>query len=169
MYEDIFESIRKEAEKHNLRERTIKLYCTNVSYFLPCTRKPVPELGGLWAASVPSRTFSTTFIRPMNPHMIFPQPNEKRHTTTPTKWDGQSMTIYKYALLRFPTKGQSIISPISIFCAIWNTLCLHGSGKILPVAFLLFEKSNQLGNIFFRNWSSQHRFHHTATLNCLSP
>lgn len=44
MYEDIFESIRKEAEKRNLRGRTIKLYCANVSYFLCCTRKPVPEL-----------------------------------------------------------------------------------------------------------------------------
>ena len=44
MYEDIFQSIRKEAEKRNLRERTIKLYCANVSYFLRCTGKPVPEL-----------------------------------------------------------------------------------------------------------------------------
>lgn len=44
MYDDIFESIRKEAEKRNLRERTIKLYCANVSYFLRCTGKTVPEL-----------------------------------------------------------------------------------------------------------------------------
>ena len=27
MYKDIFESIRNEAEKRNLRERTIQLYC----------------------------------------------------------------------------------------------------------------------------------------------
>lgn len=44
MYDDIFESIRKEAEKRNLRERTIKLYCANVSYFLRYTGKTVPEL-----------------------------------------------------------------------------------------------------------------------------
>ena len=34
MYKDIFESIRNEAEKRNLRERTIQLYCSNVSYLL---------------------------------------------------------------------------------------------------------------------------------------
>lgn len=34
MYKDIFESIRNEAEKRNLRERTIQLYCSDVSYFL---------------------------------------------------------------------------------------------------------------------------------------
>jgi len=44
MYEDIFESIRKAAEKRNLRERTIQLYCNDVSYFLRCTNKPVDEL-----------------------------------------------------------------------------------------------------------------------------
>ena len=32
MYKDIFESIRNEAEKRNLRERTIQLYCSDVSY-----------------------------------------------------------------------------------------------------------------------------------------
>ena len=26
---------------------------------------------------------------------------------TPTKWDGQSLTVYKCALLRFPTKGMT--------------------------------------------------------------
>lgn len=44
MYEDIFESIRNEAEKRNLRERTIQLYCSNVSYFLRCTGKLVSDL-----------------------------------------------------------------------------------------------------------------------------
>ena len=34
MYKDIFESIRNEAEKRNLRERTIQLYCSDVSYLL---------------------------------------------------------------------------------------------------------------------------------------
>ena len=34
MYKDIFESIRNEAEKRNLRERTIQLYCSDVSYFV---------------------------------------------------------------------------------------------------------------------------------------
>ena len=32
MYKDIFESIRNEAEKRNLRERTIQLYCTNIFF-----------------------------------------------------------------------------------------------------------------------------------------
>lgn len=44
MYEDIFESIRKTAEKRNLRESTIHLYCSDVNYFLRCTGKPVSEL-----------------------------------------------------------------------------------------------------------------------------
>lgn len=44
MYEDIFESIRKAAEKRNLRESTIQLYCSDVGYFLRCTEKPVSEL-----------------------------------------------------------------------------------------------------------------------------
>ena len=44
MYEDVFESIRQAAEKRNLRERTIQLYCSNVSYFLRCTNKPVTDL-----------------------------------------------------------------------------------------------------------------------------
>ena len=44
MYEDIFQSIRQAAEKRNLRERTIQLYCSNVSYFLRCTNKPVTDL-----------------------------------------------------------------------------------------------------------------------------
>lgn len=44
MYEDIFDSIRKAAEKRNLRESTIQLYCSDVSYFLRCTGKSVPEL-----------------------------------------------------------------------------------------------------------------------------
>lgn len=44
MYEDIFESIRLAAEKRNLRERTIQIYCKNVWRFLRYTGKPVPEL-----------------------------------------------------------------------------------------------------------------------------
>ncbi|XCP85344.1 site-specific integrase [Roseburia hominis] len=44
MYEDIFNSIRQAAEKRNLRERTIQLYCSDVSYFLRCTNKPVTDL-----------------------------------------------------------------------------------------------------------------------------
>lgn len=44
MYEIIFDSIRKAAEKRNLREKTIQLYCNDVSYFLRCTNKPVDEL-----------------------------------------------------------------------------------------------------------------------------
>ncbi len=34
MYDDIYDSIRKAAEKRNLRERTIQLYCSDVNYFL---------------------------------------------------------------------------------------------------------------------------------------
>lgn len=44
MYEDIFDSIRFAAEKRNLREATIQLYCSNVSYFLRFTGKPVSSL-----------------------------------------------------------------------------------------------------------------------------
>ena len=44
MYEDIFRSIRQAAEKRNLREQTIQLYCSNISYFLRCTNKPVDKL-----------------------------------------------------------------------------------------------------------------------------
>ena len=44
MYDDICDSIRKAAEKRNLRERTIQLYCSDVNYFLRCTNKPVSEL-----------------------------------------------------------------------------------------------------------------------------
>lgn len=44
MYEDIYVSIRNAAEKRNLRERTIQLYCSDVNYFLRCTNKPVDDL-----------------------------------------------------------------------------------------------------------------------------
>ena len=44
MYKDIFESIRNEAEKRNLRERTIQLYCSDVSYFLRWSGKNVSDL-----------------------------------------------------------------------------------------------------------------------------
>ena len=44
MYEDIYNSIRLAAEKRNLRERTIQLYCNNVGYFLRCTNKQISEL-----------------------------------------------------------------------------------------------------------------------------
>lgn len=44
MYEEIFASIRQAAEKRNLWERTIQLYCSDVGYFLRCTNKPAAEL-----------------------------------------------------------------------------------------------------------------------------
>ena len=44
MYEDIYNSIRLAAEKRNLRERTIQLYCNDVGYFLRRTNKPTAEL-----------------------------------------------------------------------------------------------------------------------------
>ena len=44
MYDDIFNSVRNEALKRNLRERTIQLYCFNIGYFLRHVRKPVSEL-----------------------------------------------------------------------------------------------------------------------------
>ena len=44
MYKDIFEFIRNEAEKRNLRERTIQLYCSDVSYFLRWIGKNVSDL-----------------------------------------------------------------------------------------------------------------------------
>ena len=44
MYKDIFESIRNEAEKRNLRERTIQLYCSDVSHFLRWIGKNVSDL-----------------------------------------------------------------------------------------------------------------------------
>ena len=47
MYKDIFESIRNEAEKRNLRERTIQLYCSDVSYFLRWIGKNVSDLSFL--------------------------------------------------------------------------------------------------------------------------
>lgn len=39
MYEDIFESIRKEAAKRNLRESTANAYCNSVGYFLRTVNK----------------------------------------------------------------------------------------------------------------------------------
>ena len=44
MYEDIYNSIRLAADKRNLRERTIQLYCNDVGYFLRCTNKQISEL-----------------------------------------------------------------------------------------------------------------------------
>ena len=44
MYEDIFESIRNAAQKRNLRESTINLYCNDVRYFLQCTGKEIADL-----------------------------------------------------------------------------------------------------------------------------
>ena len=44
MYKDIFESIRNEAEKRNMRERTIHLFCSDVSYFLRWIGKNVSDL-----------------------------------------------------------------------------------------------------------------------------
>ena len=44
MYEDIYASIRNAAQKRNLRESTINLYCNDVRYFLKCTGKDVTDL-----------------------------------------------------------------------------------------------------------------------------
>ena len=44
MYENIYESIRNAAQKRNLRESTINLYCNDVRYFLKCTGKEVADL-----------------------------------------------------------------------------------------------------------------------------
>ena len=44
MHENIFESIRQAAQKRNLREQTINLYCRDASYFLRYTNKPVTDL-----------------------------------------------------------------------------------------------------------------------------
>ena len=44
MYKDIFDSIRYEAAKRNLRESTIRLYCNDVRYFLRFTGKSVSSL-----------------------------------------------------------------------------------------------------------------------------
>ena len=44
MYEDIFESIRKAAQKRNLRELTIDTYCSAVGYFLRTVNKDKSEL-----------------------------------------------------------------------------------------------------------------------------
>ena len=44
MYKDISDAIRKAAEKRNLRESTIQLYCSNIRYFLRCINKPISDL-----------------------------------------------------------------------------------------------------------------------------
>src|SRR5574344_1333976 len=44
MYEDIFESIRKETAKRNLRESTANAYCNSVGYFLRTGNKVPMEL-----------------------------------------------------------------------------------------------------------------------------
>lgn len=44
MYEDIFASIRQAAQKRNLRESTIDLYCNDTRYFLRCTGKEIADL-----------------------------------------------------------------------------------------------------------------------------
>lgn len=62
MYKDIFESIRNEAEKRNLRERTIQLYCSDVSYFLRWIGKNVSDLT-LEDAVMLSRLVDTFFSR----------------------------------------------------------------------------------------------------------
>ena len=41
MYEDIFDQIRNEAEKRNLKDSTIVAYCDNVDYFLRTVNKDV--------------------------------------------------------------------------------------------------------------------------------
>lgn len=47
MYEDIFESIRKEAAQRNLRESTANAYCNSVEYFLRTVNKVPMELTAL--------------------------------------------------------------------------------------------------------------------------
>ncbi len=44
MYEEIFASIRQAAQKRNLRESTISLYCNDARYFLRCTGKDIADL-----------------------------------------------------------------------------------------------------------------------------
>ena len=44
MYEDIFMSIRSEAERRNLRDTTINAYCGDVKHFLTVTGKAIEEL-----------------------------------------------------------------------------------------------------------------------------
>ena len=44
MYEDIFESIRIEAEKRNLKESTTDAYCNSVCYFLRTVNKDISDL-----------------------------------------------------------------------------------------------------------------------------
>ena len=44
MYEDIYASIRYAAQKRNLRESTIDLYCNDTRYFLRCTGKEIADL-----------------------------------------------------------------------------------------------------------------------------
>ena len=44
MYEDIFNQIRNEAKKRNLKESTINAYCNSVGYFLRIVNKDVSVL-----------------------------------------------------------------------------------------------------------------------------
>ena len=44
MYEDIFNQIRNEAKKRNLKESTINAYCNSVGYFLRIVNKDVSAL-----------------------------------------------------------------------------------------------------------------------------
>ena len=45
MYEDIFNQIRNEAKKRNLKESTINAYCNSVGYFLRIVNKDVSWTG----------------------------------------------------------------------------------------------------------------------------
>ena len=60
MYKDIFGSIRNEAEKRNLRERTIQLYCSDVSYFLRWIGKNVSGVTQTNAVKSPTDSPATT-------------------------------------------------------------------------------------------------------------
>ncbi len=44
MYNDIYEQIRCEANKRNLRESTISAYCNSVGYFLRTVNKDISAL-----------------------------------------------------------------------------------------------------------------------------
>lgn len=44
MYQDIFKSIRNEAQKRNLKESTINAYCSTVDYFLRSVNKDISSL-----------------------------------------------------------------------------------------------------------------------------
>lgn len=44
MYENLFKRITFEAQKRNLKESTIRAYCTSIAHFLNCTNKSIDDL-----------------------------------------------------------------------------------------------------------------------------